>query len=111
MKPPPAVVRRLRFRRLLIAAALVAVTLTGCAGSTEGLFGSELYARSCAGCHGGEGGGGSGPALGAGSEAVELSDDQITGVIEVGPGTMPAFDRLTDEQIASLVAFLRTLQE
>ncbi len=106
-----AVIRRLPHWRLLVAVGAVAFTLAGCAGSTEGLFGAELYARSCAGYHGGEGGGGSGPALGAGSGAVELSDDQIIGVIEVGPGTMPAFDRLTDDQIASLVAFLRTLQQ
>lgn len=108
---PPAVISRFLRWRLLVVMGLAVITLAGCAGSTEGLFGAELYARSCAGCHGGEGGGGSGPALGAGSDAADLSDDQIAGVIEVGPGTMPAFDRLTDDQIASLVAFLRTLQE
>lgn len=108
---PSAVMQRLSRWRLLVAVGVAVFILAGCAGSTEGLFGAELYARSCAGCHGGEGGGGSGPALGSGSDAAELSDDQITGVIEVGPGTMPAFDRLTDDQIASLVAFLRTLQQ
>ncbi len=99
--------RRLRARHA-IGAAVLAVVLAGC-GSTEGLSGADLYARSCASCHGGEGGGAVGPALDGGSAAADLTDDQIGAVIRVGPGTMPSFDRLTDAQIASLVAFIRTL--
>lgn len=96
-----------RWVALLIA---LATMLSACAGTTEGLVGAELYDRSCAACHGGDGGGGSGPALGPGSNAVQLSDDQIAGAIRVGPGTMPSFDRLTDEQVDSLVAHIRDLQ-
>ncbi len=73
-------------------------------------MGRELYDRSCASCHAGDGSGGVGPAVGAGSNAVGLSDEQVAGAIRVGPGTMPAFDRLSDAQVDSLVAYMRQLQ-
>ncbi len=88
----------------------LAAGLSGCAGSS-GLMGQELYEQSCASCHGGLGGGGVGPALDAGSNAESLTDEQIAGAIEVGPGTMPGFGQLTDAQVDSLVEFIRSLQE
>ena len=89
----------------------MAVVAASCGGPPPEGFGQELYEQVCAVCHGsnGEGGGGR-PAIGAGSNSVELSDDQIRGVIRVGPGAMPAFGRLTDEQVNSLVEYLRELQ-
>jgi mono/diheme cytochrome c family protein len=87
-----------------------AVVMAGCSGSF-GLTGRELYEQSCASCHGGLGGGGVGPALDVGSGAASLTDEQIAGAIRVGPGSMPGFDRLTDEQIDSLVEYIRTVQE
>ena len=90
-----------------MAVALVAL---GACSADEGVFGGELYERRCASCHDIDGSGGRGPALGADSMAVELSDDQINGVIRVGPGAMPSFDYLTDEQIDSLVDHIRSLQ-
>ena len=98
--------------RLRAASAAIAfsVVLAACGGPTEGLFGQELYERSCAACHARDGSGGSGPALGAGSNAVSLTDEQLAGAITVGPGTMPSFDRLDDEQIDSLVIYIRQLQ-
>ena len=99
-------------RSLAGAAALAgAVLVAGCGGSSSSLTGQELYEQSCASCHGSLGGGGVGPALDAGSDAASLSDEQIAGVIRVGPGSMPGFERLTDEQVDSLVEYLRTLQE
>jgi mono/diheme cytochrome c family protein len=98
--------------RTTIAIGLVAAVLaTACGGSTEGMFGQELYETSCAACHG-EGGQGAGnwPPVGAGSPSVALSDEQLVGVIRVGPGTMPGYSRLTDGQVDSLVAYLRELQ-
>ena len=93
-----------------MAAAIVAVAalLAACSGSTEGLLGQELYNKSCEACHGEDGL--RGAQIGAGSDAVELTDDQIRGAIEVGPGSMPGFPRLSPEQLDSLVVFVRELQ-
>lgn len=99
-------------RRLatITAAAAFSLSLAGCGSSTVGLLGADLYEQSCAGCHGASGGGGLGPAIGPGSNSVDLRDDQLAAVIVVGPGSMPAFPRLTDEQVDSLVAYIRQLQ-
>lgn len=90
----------------LLAAAMVT---TAC-GSSEGLFGKELYEQSCQSCHQSDGSGGTGPAIGIGSNSAELTDEQIAGVIRIGPGVMPSFGRLTDAQVASLVEHVRSLQ-
>jgi mono/diheme cytochrome c family protein len=99
-------------RRLatITAAAACCLGLAACGSSTEGLLGAELYEQSCAGCHGATGGGGLGPAIGPGSNSVNLQDDQLAAVIVVGPGSMPAFPRLNDDQVDSLVTYLRDLQ-
>jgi mono/diheme cytochrome c family protein len=97
--------------RFLIPAATIVVTailLAGCSGSTEGLLGRELYNKSCEACHGEDGL--RGTQIGAGSDAVELTDEQIRGAIEVGPGSMPGFPRLSPEQLDSLVVLVRELQ-
>lgn len=94
----------------ITAALALSLSLAGCGSSTAGLLGAELYEQSCAGCHGAAGGGGLGPAIGPGSNSVNLSDDQMASVIVVGPGSMPGFARLTDEQVDSLVAYVRELQ-
>ena len=93
-----------------VAALLVLCMVTTACSSTEGLLGKELYEQSCATCHRADGTGGTGPAVGAGSNAVQLTDEQIAGVIRVGPGVMPGFSRLTDEQVTSLVDYIRELQ-
>ena len=103
-------------RRLLVI-VVVAVLSAACTSQTEGRSGTDLYHVSCAGCHGDDLGGGrglaNGPDIGPGSNAaLVLSDDQIAGVIEAGPGSMPSFGRVLDEdQIASLVAYIRSVQE
>ena len=105
MKHDPSATKLL----ILVAVILAAATLlAGCAGSTEGLLGRELYNKSCAGCHGEDGL--RAAQIGAGSAAVELTDDQIRGAIQVGPGSMPGFPRLSSEQLDSLVVFVRELQ-
>ncbi len=97
-------------RLLILVAAIIAATalLVGCSGSTEGLLGQELYNKSCELCHGADGR--RGTPIGAGSPAVELSDEQIRGAITVGPGTMPGFPRFSPEQLDSLVTLVRDLQ-
>lgn len=99
-------------RRSLAFFALWCGLLAACGNATEGKFGEELYRTACAGCHADDGSGGRGPAIGTpdSNAATELTDEQIRGVIRVGPGAMPAWSRLTDEQVDSLVVYLRQLQ-
>ena len=99
-------------RRARTAIVVLALLAASCAAdSTEGKFGEELYEAACAACHRSSGEGGSGfPAIGSGSDAASLTDDQLAGVIRVGPGAMPAFSRFSDEQIDSVVAYVRQLQ-
>ncbi len=90
---------------------LVAVILSACADPAQGRYGADLYGVTCARCHGPDLEGGIGPAIGPGSNAATaLTDEQIRGVIEIGPGAMPSFRRLDDDQIDSLVAYLRARQ-
>ncbi len=80
--------------------------------------GATLYETSCAQCHGIEGGGAIGPAIGSEQFLFDVSDDQIRQLIKVGvPGSrMAAYGldyggALTDEQIEAIVVYLRTLEE
>jgi len=71
---------------------------------------ATLYSTRCASCHGGDGGGSFGPALGAGVAVGRFPDaaDQIA-VVSEGRGSMPGFaDTLTPEQIAAVVDYTRT---
>ncbi|WP_026689218.1 c-type cytochrome [Alteribacter aurantiacus] len=61
-------------------------------------LGEHVYEQNCLSCHGGDLGGGSGPALNDGSYSAE---DIIT-AIEEGPGTMP--DGLVGGEEAEAVA-------
>lgn len=100
-------------RPLLLLLLVLVFLSAGCGRSTEGKFGPELYEISCAGCHGDRGEGAVlGPAIGTpdSNSAVDLTDEQIFGAIRVGPGSMPGNPNLTDEQIRSLVDYLRRLQ-
>ena len=72
--------------------------------------GAAIYATRCATCHGTDGGGGFGPALGGGVVVGRFPDpnDQIA-VVARGRGSMPSFaDSLTAEQIAEVVDYTRT---
>lgn len=94
----------------VVALALAVLLLVAC-GSTEGLVGAELYGNSCAACHGADGSGRSGPALGAESAAAARTDAELVAVIANGENRMPSYgDRLTSGQIESLVEYLRRLQ-
>lgn len=98
--------------RLLATTIALVMVLSGCASSNEYLLGEDLYVRSCATCHGLVGEGGIGDAIDAGTNTdVGLSDEQIAGVITVGPGNMPGFSRLSPEQVDSLVRYVRSLAE
>jgi len=71
--------------------------------------GAAIYATRCATCHGEDGGGSFGPALGGGVVVGRFPDpnDQIA-VVTKGRGSMPSFaDSLTPEQIAAVVDYTR----
>ena len=98
--------------RSFFAIALMLLLMSGCADPTENLTSEDLYIHSCATCHGLDGEGGIGVEIATGSNTdVNLSDEQIAGVITVGPGNMPGFSRLTPEQVDSLVRYVRSLSE
>jgi mono/diheme cytochrome c family protein len=69
--------------------------------------GHKLFLNSCAHCHGADARGDEGPDL----HGLEVSDRRIATVIRRGiPDEMPSFAKKhTPEQIAALIAYLRTL--
>ena len=81
-------------------------------------IGKQLFAASCAQCHGAQGsGGGSAPTLGSQQFLKSTSDNQIFALVSGGvSGTeMPAWNldyggTLTDEQVREVVTFLRSLE-
>ncbi len=111
-------------RHLRLAIALVAVSslsaltaLTGC-GSNErtssigkltgtASSGASVYATKCLSCHGSDGRSGSAREDIA-HEARDDSDEAIDKILG-GGGGMPSFSNLSDQDIADLVAYLKTL--
>jgi mono/diheme cytochrome c family protein len=64
-----------------------------------------VFAGNCAACHGGDGGGGSGPKL-AGEEAY-TNPDVVVPQIREGGGGMPGFaDQLSEQELADVSAFV-----
>ena len=73
--------------------------------------GAQVYAANCAGCHGADGGGGTGPQLAGGAVTERFPDveDQVA-FVEDGSGSMPSFaGRLTPAQTREVVEYTRTL--
>ncbi|MBU9712076.1 c-type cytochrome [Evansella tamaricis] len=73
-------------------------------------LGEHVYIGNCSGCHGGDlGGVGSNPAL----NALEgnYSEDEIATIITEGRGAMPAFGRLSNEEVDAVIEFLLTESE
>jgi mono/diheme cytochrome c family protein len=80
--------------------------------------GRQVWAQSCAPCHGVTGEGVDAPALNSAEFLQTAGDEQIHSITAVGiPGTeMPAWwneigGPLTDEQIAAVVAFVRSWED
>lgn len=87
------------------------LSVTACSGPAEDASGEDVYLQVCARCHGADLGGGVGPALGAGSEAAERTDEYLLGTITNGRGRMPSFSQtLSEGQIDRVVAYLRQVQ-
>lgn len=75
--------------------------------------GSQLYLANCAACHNSAGIGG---ALSYGAHAPSLwsvEPTQIAEAVRIGPGQMPVFgpETLSDQQVDSIVRYVRYLQE
>ena len=78
-------------------------------GDAEAVDGAAVYAANCASCHGADGGGAVGPALGGGAAVEAFPDeaDQIA-VVTDGRNGMPSFGaNLSAEEIEAVVAYTR----
>lgn len=71
--------------------------------TTPGLDGAQLYADTCAGCHGADGHGGSAPDL---SRELGKTDAQLIEIILNGDGRMPPQD-VTQEEAQAIVDWMR----
>lgn len=80
----------------------------------DAVYGAELYAEHCAACHGSEGQGG--PAAREPINTTEylagITDDGLRQIILGGTSGMPGYaNRLTDEFVDDLIAFMRSWQQ
>jgi len=80
--------------------------------------GADIYKAKCQMCHGADGSGNTpaGKSLKAtplnSGDAVKAADADLIAVTKNGRNKMPAFSgKLTDAQIADVIAFVRTLQK
>jgi tetratricopeptide (TPR) repeat protein len=73
--------------------------------SDSAASGDELYAASCASCHGAGGEGGSAPALVGNTRAADAAN--VQNIVTYGRGRMPGFSAtLTPEQIEAVTQFV-----
>ena len=82
-------------------------------GNSISTRGKQLFASTCAGCHGLDGRGAErAPNIAERQQVQQLSDEQISKIIEHGiPGTgMPGFHALDHSEVQAIVANLRMLQ-
>jgi cytochrome c6 len=99
---------------VMLAAMLAASTTAALAQDS----GADIYKSKCAMCHGPDGLGATpaGKAMKAtpfnSPELVKASDADLIAATKNGKGKMPAYaGKLTDPQIKSVVAYIRTLQK
>jgi mono/diheme cytochrome c family protein len=108
----------------LVLILACAAALTAAVGQVDAPNGRKLFDRMCAGCHGYRGDGGEGhrggfsPHVGTLADKTymaSLTDEYLVFVIKKGGAaagkvvTMPAWEkRLSDEEIRSIVAHIRT---
>jgi mono/diheme cytochrome c family protein len=71
-------------------------------------LGHTAYTKYCSSCHGDQGQGIMGPDI----RNEDMSDGDITNIINQGSGRMPAFKTvLTTDQISGVVMYVRTLKK
>jgi cytochrome c oxidase cbb3-type subunit III len=82
------------------------------AARADAAAGKKLFERHCAACHGIEGKGGRGPALNRAKLPHAPDDTALQAVIAGGiPPNMPEGWFLTDDDVANLAAFVRSLSK
>ena len=100
---------------IALAAAAQAQDANPLAGRPEAIDkGKELYLGACSACHGTSGnGGGTGPSLSRGLSVRRANDRQLFQSIRNGvAGTgMPPFPNFKDDELWTLVAFIRSLSQ
>lgn len=90
---------------LLVLSALASTTWR--VGAQEPPAGKTAYDRNCRVCHGEDGKGDAGPRL----VPFEHDVDEVVAIVREGLGQMPpiAATRVSDEEIAAVVAYLTAL--
>lgn len=102
---------KIRLRTGFLLVTLLGLLLAACGGgggaTVQGQPVADYYQANCATCHGTEREGDVGPALLPGD--LNESDDVYYDIIANGQGGMPSWgDKLTEEEINTLVDFIRT---
>jgi len=103
--------------QLFVLAAALAVALISPL-SVHAQNAAATYKAKCAGCHGADGKGSTGPGKALGvhdftsPEVTKMSDADLIGIVTAGKNKMPAYGKsLKAEDIAGLVAFIRGLSK
>ncbi|MFQ5490253.1 MAG: c-type cytochrome [Phycisphaerae bacterium] len=106
-----AFIRRWQPKRSDIKSAL-ALCESGQPPDVSAEIGKTLYKANCVMCHGLDGGGDLGPSLNTQAFLTAVGDDfLVETLIEGRPGTgMPSWRHLSNEDMASIVGYLRTWQ-
>ena len=86
------------------AAPVADAAVTGGVGNGKELF----TANGCIACHAADLSGGIGPKL-AGRTTADLTEDRIRSQVRNGGNGMPAFEKITDQQLADIIAFIRSV--
>jgi cytochrome c6 len=101
--------------RFMVITIFLAATASLGFGQSANNSAASLYKTNCVSCHGPDGRGSAvGKSLNAAdfhsAQVQQQSDAQLAGVIAEGRGNMPPFGtRLSKDQIAALVKYIRTL--
>jgi glucose/arabinose dehydrogenase/cytochrome c5 len=70
--------------------------------------GQQVFANQCTACHGAQGEAAMGPGMANNSFVTQADPEPVIRIVVHGQGAMPGFgDRLTDEQIAGVVSYIR----
>jgi glucose/arabinose dehydrogenase len=104
------IVRRLSFLATLLIASSAWAQQAATPPAPASLSAQQIFAGTCASCHGNDLAGGRGPSLFAQSFLAENSDEAILHTVETGiaDGGMPSFKaQFSEDQIRQVIAYLR----